>query len=70
MSELSLCADSDQFSLQLRTMLHDHLVDETQPSTTVRRQAIVSINDIMRFGRVERDKSKVSPYLSSSLALH
>ncbi|KDN51404.1 hypothetical protein K437DRAFT_272907 [Tilletiaria anomala UBC 951] len=47
-----------QIQLEVRSLLHDHLVDESQPSSRARRQAIISVNDVLRFGKTDRDKSK------------
>ena len=53
-----------QIQGELRSLLHDHLVDESQPSAGARRNVTISVNDVLRFGKTDRDKSKVSSPLS------
>ncbi|SPO38418.1 related to SEC8 - protein transport protein [Pseudozyma flocculosa] len=41
---------------EVRTLLHDYLMDDEQSSSS--RNAIVSVNDVLRSGRFGRDRSK------------
>lgn len=42
---------------EVRTLLHEHLMDDSE-STSARRNAIVSVNEVLRLGTFGRDKSK------------
>ncbi|PWN44869.1 hypothetical protein IE81DRAFT_320842 [Ceraceosorus guamensis] len=42
---------------EVRTLLHDHLTDDSQ-SATARRNAVVSVNEVLRSGQSGRDKAK------------
>ncbi|KAN0063376.1 exocyst subunit [Thecaphora frezii] len=41
---------------EVRTLLHDYLMDDEQSSSS--RNAIISVNDVLRSGRYGRDRSK------------
>ncbi|PWN33264.1 uncharacterized protein FA14DRAFT_147041 [Meira miltonrushii] len=42
---------------EVRTLLHEHLVDESEGSSA-RRNAVVSVNEVLRQGSFQRDRSK------------
>lgn len=43
--------------IEVRTLLHEHLVDESEGSSA-RRNAVVSVNEVLRQGSFQRDRSK------------
>ncbi|PWN54385.1 hypothetical protein IE53DRAFT_323094 [Violaceomyces palustris] len=49
---------------EVRTLLHDYLMDDEQSSSS--RNAIISVNDVLRDGRFGRDRSKQLFKLSDS----
>lgn len=42
---------------EVRALLHEHLVDESETSST-RRNAVISVNEVLRQGSFQRDRSK------------
>lgn len=59
-------SSSSFLSFQIRTLLRDYLTDEERGATSG-RHPIASINEVLREGRVIRDKSRVR---SSTDCLH